>query len=92
MVQDFETFSKKSKLNYWGFFFLICTAGFGIYFVYDLPGSIGIDFKSATGLDDEKFMFLFYMLYSYPSAITAILSGYSGGAQIRKDKTVDSEC
>ena len=76
MVQDFETFTKNSKLNYWLFFFLICTAGFGIYFVYDLPGSIGIDFKSATGLDDEEFMSYFYLLYSYPSAISAILSGY----------------
>jgi len=76
MVADFETFSKESKVKYWTFFLFICLAGFGIYFVYDLPGSIGIDFKSKTGLDDESFMSTFYLLYSYPSAVSAILSGY----------------
>ena len=53
-----------------------CVAGCSIHFVYDLPGAVALDFKSATNMTNEAFMFTFYTLYSYPSAISAILAGY----------------
>lgn len=73
--KSFVPFEKGNILRDAIFLLLICLAGFGIYFVYDLPAAVGVDFKTATNMSQSDFMFTFYSLYSYPSAISAVFSG-----------------
>jgi len=73
--KQFVPFQKGNVLRDLLFLILICFAGFGIYFVYDLPAAVGVDFKTATNMSQSDFMFTFYSLYSYPSAISAVFSG-----------------
>ena len=73
--KQFVPFQKGNVLRDLVFLVLICFAGFGIYFVYDLPAAVGVDFKTATNMTQSDFMFTFYSLYSYPSAIAAVFSG-----------------
>merc|ERR1711976_67425 len=73
--QEFVPFQKQNFIRDSAFLALVCFAGFGIYFVYDLPAAVGVDFKTATNMSQSDFMFTFYSLYSYPSAVSAVFSG-----------------
>jgi len=72
----FIPFSAGNKIRDALFLTLICLAGFGLYFLYDVPSAIGLDIKTATNMSQSDFMFTFYTLYSYPSAVAAIFSGF----------------
>lgn len=74
-TDQFVPFTPGHYIRDGAFLLLICLAGFGIYFTYDLPAAVGVDIKLVTNMTQADFMFTFYSLYSLPSAFSAIFSG-----------------
>lgn len=55
---------------------LICMAGFGTYYVYDIPSSVGMDISSALNITTTKLNTIFYSYYAMPSSFSACFGGY----------------